>query len=214
MTFWDVPDDPGGAWEAKRALARELRELVALCVTTDAPEHVLREAAEAARALNERLRPFPRRTFGQQYVAGTDGIDMAAFADRGTLVGRCNPFAPPVRIHAEADVAVGLVTFGPPYEGAPGFVHGGIVAAVFDQVFGWLQVRRGVASLTGTLSVRYRRPTPLETPIRLEARFARQDGRKHHVTARAIADGVVTAEADSVFIEIAPDRMHAMFTEE
>ena len=56
----------------------------------------------------------------------------------------------------EGDVAVSRVTFGPPFEGIPGHVHGGIVAAAFDQLFGYLQVKRNTGSLTGELTVRYR----------------------------------------------------------
>jgi acyl-coenzyme A thioesterase PaaI-like protein len=205
--FWDVPADPGGAWAAKRRLAAELRTLVERCVTTDAPEDVLDDATEAVREINDLLGRHPRRTFQQQYVAGTEGVDLAVFADRGTLVGLCNPFAPPMRLHAEGDLAVGRVTFNAPYEGAPGFVHGGIVAAAFDQLFGWLQVGRGVPSLTGRLAIRYLRPTPTNVELRYEGRVDRSEGRKHHVTARVLADGAVTSEADAIFVELDETRM-------
>ena len=65
--------------------------------------------------------------------------------------------------------ALGLVRFGSAYEGPPGHVHGGFVAAAFDEVLGYVQSLGGRPGMTGTLTVRYRSPTPLYTELRFEA---------------------------------------------
>ena len=59
----------------------------------------------------------------------------------------------------------GTVTFGSAYEGPPGHVHGGYVAAAFDELLGMTQSLGGMPGMTGTLTVRYRRPTPLRTEL-------------------------------------------------
>ena len=39
--------------------------------------------------------------------------------------------------------------------------HGGYVAAAFDEVLGLAQDLGGQSGMTGTLTIKYRRPTPL-----------------------------------------------------
>lgn len=209
--FWSVPAHPTGAWGEKRRLAATLRELVELCVTTDAPEADLAAATAALTVAAARLRQHPTRTFHDGWTAAGGKGDMAQFADRGTLVGHCNPFAPPMTFRDEHGSAVGDVVFGPVYEGAPGFVHGGVVAAAFDQLFGFTLVSRGVSALTGSLTIHYRRPTPLAMPLRFEGSVARSDGRKHIVKGRCLAGGQVVADSEGLFVEVEQRRLDAMF---
>ncbi|HYA67281.1 MAG TPA: hypothetical protein VED63_00990, partial [Acidimicrobiales bacterium] len=77
---------------------------------------------------------------------------------------------------------------------------------VFDEMLGAANIAVGQPGMTGTLTIRYRRPTPIMTPLRLEAAFVSRDGRK--ITTRgAIYDGEeLTAEAEGIFIELVPER--------
>ena len=207
-TFWDVPMvPPDGAWREKRRLASALRALSALCVTTDAPETTLQEAADAVERLVERVSQHPTRTFQQGIGSCATPDDFARFADRSTLTGLSNPVSPPMELGMEGEIAIGSVTFGSPFEGIPGHVHGGLVAAAFDQVFGYLQVKRGMGALTRVLTVRYRHPTPLLTPLRVEARGVRIEGRVFHVAARMLAGQTLCAEAEGEFVALDPKRL-------
>jgi acyl-coenzyme A thioesterase PaaI-like protein len=116
-----------------------------------------------------------------------------------------------MRFSFEDDQAVGTVVFGPVFEGAPGFVHGGLVAAAFDQLFGYLQVRLHKASLTRVLNVSYERPTPFQTELRLEASLERSEGRRHYVKARMLAHGEVTARAEGVFVSLETEGFLRLF---
>jgi acyl-CoA thioesterase FadM len=49
--------------------------------------------------------------------------------------------------------------------------------------------------------------TPIETALRFEAQVARVDRRKSFVTARMMAGDALTAEAEAVFVALAPDTM-------
>lgn len=210
--FWEVPERlVTGAWAEKRRLASALRELVALTVTTDAPERALSAVARAVEAACDELRAHPSRTF-QDAFASCQGLDeLAVFTDRATLTGRCNPYAPPMTLAFDGDVAVAQVTFGPAYEGAPGFVHGGLVAAAFDQLFGYLQVRLQTPALTRVLTVNYLRPTPFRTALRMEAQLDRSEGRRHYVKARLFAGETLTADAEGVFVALEADAFHRLF---
>jgi len=210
-SFWDVPVvAPDGAWREKRRLAASLRELVATCVTTDAPEETLAYAADAVARIGERIAQYPRRTFKDGLKACKTAIDLARFADRSTLTGPSNPYSPPMELSMEGDVAVARVTFGPPFEGIPGHVHGGLVAAAFDQLFGYLQVKRGAGSVTASLTVRYLSPTPLLTPLHMEGRVVSVDGRRSTLSARMLAGDTLTAEAEGLFVLIDSKRLDSI----
>lgn len=211
-SFWDVPEvPPDAAWREKRRLAAALRALSGLCVTSDAPGTTLGYAADAVERIVERMQQHPTRTFQQGIGACKSPEDLARFADRGTMTGLSNPNSPPVDLSMEGDQAIGVVTFGPPFEGIPGHVHGGLVAAAFDQVFGYLQTKLGSGALTSVLTIRYRRPTPLLVPLRIEARQLQVEGRRSVVAARMLSGDAVTAEADGVFVLLDSTRMHEIF---
>ena len=54
--------------------------------------------------------------------------------------------------------------------------------------------------MTGTLTVRYRKPTPLHEELLFEARLVRVEGRKIFTESTVSAGGVLTAEAEGIFI--------------
>ena len=64
--------------------------------------------------------------------------------------------------------------------------------------------------MTGTLTIRYRKPTPLHVDLRFEAELTSIEGRKIFTEGRVYADGVLTAEADAVFISVPQERMDAL----
>jgi acyl-coenzyme A thioesterase PaaI-like protein len=64
------------------------------------------------------------------------------------------------------------------YEGPPGAVHGGIVAAYLDEVLGGAVARAtGKVAVTGELTVRYMKPVPSETPLLGRGRLVADHGR-------------------------------------
>jgi acyl-coenzyme A thioesterase PaaI-like protein len=208
--FLSIPDElPPGPLAEKRRLADVLRELVHLCVTTDAPAEELARATEAAEAVRARLGQHPGHTFAE--AVRRPGFDLPAFQDRLTIIGPANPISPPVRFAKEGELSVGTVSFGPAFEGTPGFVHGGILAACFDQLFGHVEVSRGNHALTGTLTVHYKAPTPIRTPLRYEGRLDRADGKRSYLTGRIVAEGQVTAEAEGVFIAVDPSKLRSLW---
>jgi acyl-CoA thioesterase FadM len=75
-----------------------------------------------------------------------------------------------------------------------------VIALIFDELLGCAGVVNGVGGFTGTLSVRYRLPTPLFTPLTMESWVDRIDGRKVFIVGELRVDGTVTATAEGVFI--------------
>jgi len=58
----------------------------------------------------------------------------------------------------------------------------------------------GEAGFTGSLSIKYRRKTPLNTPIQLWGANVRQTGRRQFGRAEMRVNGEVTASAEGLFI--------------
>ena len=126
------------------------------------------------------------------------------------VLGRMSPLAPPVAFRWEEGKAIGEVTYGRPYEGPPGCVHGGVIALAFDQVLSLANLLHGTAGPTASLRVRFRKPTPLGVPLRYEGWRERAAGRRIHAAGRLVAGDVVTAEAEGTFVHLSRDRVMRM----
>lgn len=163
----------------------------------------LERLTEAAAALADRLGALPRiprATSDEGLNASRARRYDALLVERSTINGRGNPLAPPVRMWADGDLVRAEAFFTAPYEGPPGRVHGAWVAACFDEILGCAQGASGAFGYTGTLTVKMRRATPLYTRIEYEAGFTRREGRKLIGWGRCFADGVLTAEAEGIFV--------------
>lgn len=93
------------------------------------------------------------------------------------------------------------------YEGPPGAVHGGIVAAYLDEVLGGAAARAtGKPAVTGELTVRYVRPVPSETPLLGRGRLVADHGRYVDVegTLEELGARRVVATARGRFFPIDP----------
>ena len=55
-------------------------------------------------------------------------------------------------------------------------------------------------AFTGWITIIYRAPTPLHTPLEIRARITERDGRKLTVTAEMLVDGAVIVEGEGLFI--------------
>jgi acyl-coenzyme A thioesterase PaaI-like protein len=137
--------------------------------------------------------------FGESPLAGRD---PHAFFDHSPMLGRANPLAPPVELRAGDQVMYGRATFGAAYEGPPGCVHGGYIAAAFDEVLGATQSFGGRPGMTGRLTIHYRSPTPLRTELRFEGRVVDVTGRKTLTHGTLHAGDRLCAEAEGLFISI------------
>jgi acyl-coenzyme A thioesterase PaaI-like protein len=76
------------------------------------------------------------------------------------------------------------------FHGAPGIAHGGIVASLLDEISCAAAVfTRGRRVVTGELSVRYRRPCPVEAPLRLSAQVTDAQHPRYFVIAAEVRAG-------------------------
>lgn len=90
------------------------------------------------------------------------------------------------------------------YEGYPGVVHGGIIAAILDETGGRSQMDSSNRFMvTAQLNVRYRKPVPVETPLTAIGTAIERRGRVSKAHAEIVdEDGTVLAEAELVLMDI------------
>jgi acyl-coenzyme A thioesterase PaaI-like protein len=191
-------------------LAQAVRELIEQVANADAPDQALTEAAAAIRETAERLRAAStvRDATSLRWAAG----DPWRYRRLSPVSGPLNPLAAPVHYDEITDTGIEAhVTFGVAYQGPPGYVHGAFIAGVFDDVLGAANMASGNPGMTVQLNVRYRRATPLQTPLRVVARHTRREGRRIFCEASMLAGDEVTAEAEGVFAEITLERAQKLF---
>ena len=212
-----------GRADALGALAASVRRLAALTVTTAADSGLLgrvvvdldRAAATLEAALPEQ--PYPR--FAMPAGPGGSAEDASSLTSPASMpfdmvIGRYNPIAPPVAIESDLDAeprrAIGVVTFGTLHEGAPGCVHGAVLAGVFDIVLTAANRLSGAAGPTTRLSFRFRRPTLLGVECRFEAWVVDVDERRVTSHGRLMQGEQVTVEAEGRFAVFTPEQVRSL----
>ena len=133
--------------------------------------------------------------------------DFAEFVPYSPLVGPRNPLSPPASFEIRDGRVHGRVRLGAAYVGPPGSVHGGVIAALFDELLGCANVAGEVGGMTGTLRVVYRAPTPIAETLHLEGWIDRVEGRKVFARGTIHHGDTLTAEADGVFIQGSVQRL-------
>ena len=145
-----------------------------------------------------------REAFAQrEWVAGDRLPSHAAWC---FVCGKDNPSGLGLEgFAAEGQSVSATQQFGVSHGGAPGVAHGGAVAAVLDDLFGFVLVRVMVPAVTRDLRVTYRLPTRLGVDTELSATLVERRGRDLHMEASASQAGrrIVTASAHFVEVDVA-----------
>ena len=101
----------------------------------------------------------------------------------------------------------------PEHEAFEGFVNGGILGTLIDchsnwtaiaslQAAGW--AKEAPSTVTSELSVRFRRPTPSTTPLRVVGRAVEVAPDRVTVETQIEASGEVTARGRATFVPVGP----------
>jgi len=207
----ESPPETSPLWLAKRRLAAEVRRLNdALCDSQASPDAV----NEIAERLAEHVDLLEGGGRGRSPVgdAGAAVPGMENFYDRGPIAGMSNPIAPPASLGIDLDGqrVVGEVSFGKAFEGAPGCVHGGFVAAVLDEALGMACIFAGAPAMTAELTTRYLRHTPIERTLKIEARLEEVDGRKVRTSGHVDCDGITVVDSTGLFIVVGTEGFEAL----
>lgn len=98
------------------------------------------------------------------------------------------------------------------YQGYPGYLHGGIIAALLDEAAGRTILGDDTLRLfvTMKMELRYRKPVPVKVPLVIRGELIRDRGRFAETRAAIyLPDGSVGVEADVLVVE-APSQIMEM----
>lgn len=207
-----LPDSPDFATPERARLAEAVRGLIDAVMTTDGDDpSVLLEVADEAERLAAKL---GARKDG---VPGYKPRSHGDYLPRSPVVGDASPLAPRIDWD-ESDNALdgkpGIEahgSFGAPYEGPPGYVHGGMIALAFDEVLGIVNIAGGHPGMTARLTIHYRKPTPLFHELHFRAALDRVEGRRIMSRAELWDGDTLTAEAKGLFVQPRPERALEIF---
>lgn len=198
----DIAAPHSDFWTAKRQLAGAARDFQALMSTAVTEPDTLREMAEELESINARLRAMTH-VEGVIAMAKTKEHGSLAVANHELLAvgGHSNPAAPGLRMWHVGDETHGTVKCTWAFEGPPGHVHGGWVAAIFDHFMGVAHMRCGKPGMTKSLEVTYKAPTPLNKELTLIARQEAVSERRTKVEAEMFDGDTMTATAVAYFVK-------------
>ncbi len=212
-------------------LNQELRELIEVVRTADLNGADLVGPIAQVRALRADLEPLvlpgvrmqaalayddsnldapslqePLEKTGELLAEASLGADNPSdFFPYSPLVGLLNPISPPAtmrRVPVDNGFEIhGEVMFSTAFNGPPGCVHGGAVAALFDELLGCACVVNGIGGFTGTLTVVYRTPTPLGTSLTLRGWHDRSEGRRVFAKGTLHDGDTLCARAEGIFVQ-------------
>ncbi|MFF0499858.1 PaaI family thioesterase [Nocardia aobensis] len=114
------------------------------------------------------------------------------------VLGDLNPMSGEARVWADGDAIRGTLRADPIHAGPLGAVHGGVVASVLDELTSLAVLATGHVGYTKSLTIDYRRPTPLGPALELWAQTAGIAGGVLLTSAEIRHDGRVTVSAVSV----------------
>ncbi len=124
------------------------------------------------------------------------------FADRGILIGHSNPASPPLSLDWDGERSTGTAVFSTAFEGMPGVLHGGVVAACLDQVLGHALICSDLPGITGELSVRYKQICRCGVSLKFTGWVHENRGRTFTLRGQVQEDDQILAIAQALFVRI------------
>jgi acyl-coenzyme A thioesterase PaaI-like protein len=115
--------------------------------------------------------------------------------------GRCRLGLTTERLDAEGVAHFELVCPAE-HEGGPGMAHGGWTAAVLDEVCGHVPILHGQLTVTGTLTLTFVKPVPIERLLEARGWIVERGERKWRLAGELVlaSSGALLAKADGIFV--------------
>jgi acyl-coenzyme A thioesterase PaaI-like protein len=196
------------ALDAGIELADELRAIARAVVNHDLDAASAREALRVARQIRAGISGKQRSRW---YEADEPNIIESptahAFDTLSPVRGLLNPVAPPLRMEVTeredgTKFILGRARLSDVYEGPPRGVHGGIVAALFDEILGASMALAPPPGVTAKLEVNYHHLTPVDEDLILKAWIVDERDRRIYAEATCHAGETLTARATALFIRV------------
>jgi hypothetical protein len=209
------PQETDQELAARVAMAAELRGLGHALVAHKLDEALCHRVTQVASELTSLVEARPPRDRAAEFasssrvsafLAGTsteqmigDGEVMDLFRD-SIVSGRANPLGMAMTVCRVGSTALGTTTLGPGFEGAPRRAHGGVVAAILDELMGHVLPIIGEVAYTAHLSIDYVAPTPMGVPLTFVARLRDRADRKLWIEASGACGDEPFVRSEALFL--------------
>jgi acyl-coenzyme A thioesterase PaaI-like protein len=180
-----------------------LRALNHAFVAHDPADDTLASIAKGADELTRLASEAPARDRLALMRASPEGsiLGGSGFEDRA-VGGWSNPTGVELEVRFDDGEVIADLVLRRAFEGAPGRAHGGIVAAAFDDVTGFVIGRLQEPAFTGELTVRYLAAVPVDQPLEIRARLDGRERRKLFISAELRTGDVVVASCRAIYITV------------
>ena len=195
--------DPDFTQLQKDACARivdAVRALNTKVVRLSGPVEDLVAAADRIEALTRSLDPITQTRAIETFHFDFDPREPNRVMPFNPASGAMNPVAPKVEMRLEDDRLVAEFAFPSNYESAPDTVQGGMVAAFYDQLLAFAVMARGRTGPTLWVRVSYLKRTPIEKPLKFEARVEELDGDTFTVRGACYHGDTKVSEAEAAVL--------------
>lgn len=129
------------------------------------------------------------------------------------VCGVSNPFGLHLRFYETAPGEITAEVVLPDhFQGYPGITHGGIIAAMLDEVAGRAHMGNGDIPrfmFTAGLKIRYRKNVPTREPLRLVGKAGSSRGRMAEASSALYdSEGNLLADADAILVDVPDDMLN------
>lgn len=183
-------------------LAQAIRRQSLACVELDTSPENLRQLAERANELAEVMEAAAPGKSYELVESGWTGLGTMNYLPFSPIMGRLNPASYGLLIRQEGERAIGEVRLDETAEGAVGLAHGGVISGIWDEVLASANAIAQTGGPTGSLTIRYLKPTPLYEPLHYAAWVERIDERKVLVKGECSLRDEVLTTAEGIFIRL------------
>lgn len=129
--------------------------------------------------------------------------------------GPQNPKGLKIKSYWEGEYVIMHYTPDDSHVGWPSLVYGGLISCLIDCHSNWTAIAHHyrlehrapgtlprIECVTGSLGIKYIKPTPMGVPLFLKAKIEGDIGRKTRVICEVYANDILTVIGDSVFVRV------------
>ena len=179
-----------------------VRKLNAKILRLGGPIEALTAAADRVDALLESLDEVTAVRAIEPYRGAFDLADPNNVLPFNPATGVLNPVAPKLEMTVDGKTLVTHCEFSHCHEGGPDTAHGGMIAAVYDQLLAYATMIEGKTGPTVWLKVTYLKPTPVNERLRFETVVTAVTGRKYSVAGSCYRGEVKVSEAEGLMLGV------------
>ncbi|HMK43071.1 MAG TPA: PaaI family thioesterase [Dissulfurispiraceae bacterium] len=131
------------------------------------------------------------------------------------VCGSRNPCGLQISFRREGHKVISEFTPARHFQGYTNVLHGGVIAAVLDEIIVQAAMVQGFSPVTAEMRIRYKKPAPTERPLKIEGEVVHASSRLVEGKGRLLdaASGMLLAEADAKMVLIDNERVRAVSQE-